>query len=315
MNNRGQAAAEIAWDTSFDLTPYEVVVVNGGDPDEASFQALIRAAKLDAVSLVYTGTWAVDRGGIRILERYTDRVVVGEQGYGDSRVKLVGFDTEHPLFRGMPKPAKILVNGSYYSVLDEYAGIDASNMTVKPESGGDTIVGLGVGYDWWTEDSVEVLLSSTAVSETQGPGMGWTRHHKRLLMNAVRWAANATAPAGWDDGSTDEVAPQPEVTPEPTTDPTPDPTERPRTRPSRRRTRPSDPGPDRADPGPDRASGEPAVGTGPGDRRTAGARAGGRRDQIGPRARWDPSASGGGWFVRRYPSQPSATTCDELAGA
>lgn len=55
--------------------------------------------------------------------------------------------------------------------------------------------------------------------------MGWTRHHKRLLMNAVRWAANATAPAGWDDGSTDEVAPQPEVTPEPTTDPTPDPTE------------------------------------------------------------------------------------------
>src|SRR5690606_37464506 len=95
-------ARETGWDEVVgELTSYEVVVVNGGEPDEARFDALLEAADEEQVSLLFTGTHGVDRGGIRLLEAYGDGVVVGGQGYRDGAVGLSAFDPDHPLFAGV----------------------------------------------------------------------------------------------------------------------------------------------------------------------------------------------------------------------
>ncbi|TDE10097.1 carboxypeptidase regulatory-like domain-containing protein [Jiangella asiatica] len=190
------AAAELDWsDAAGDLDPYEVIVVNGGDPDRATFEALLTAADEAETSLVFTGTWGVDQGGVRLLETYTDRVTVGAQGYGDGPVTVTGFDPAHDLFAGLADPATIITDGGYYSALDDYAGRPLATLTV-PREGAEPVTGIAAGYDWRTADSVEVVLSASAVTGAVGPGRGWTAGGGQLLLNAVAWARDAelTAP-------------------------------------------------------------------------------------------------------------------------
>jgi hypothetical protein len=188
LRGAGVPAAELAWGAVPDLSRYEVLVVNGGSPDAATFGAVLAAADAAEVSLVFTGTWAVDRGGIRLLERYTDRVTVGAQGYGDGPVRLTGFDPDHPLFAGLGgDPATLIVEGGYYSVLKRYAGRPLADLRVARD-GAAPVTGLAVGWDWRTAGSVEVLLSASAVTEAVGPGLGWTPEGGRLVVDAIAWA-------------------------------------------------------------------------------------------------------------------------------
>jgi outer membrane protein assembly factor BamB/subtilisin family serine protease len=188
LREQGVPAGELAWDAGLDLAGYQVVVVNGGTPDAATFQAVLAAADAAQVSLVFTGTWAVDRGGIRLLERYTDRVAVGTQGYGDGPVQLTGFDPEHPLFAGLSgDPATLIVAGGYYSVLDSYVGQPLADLHVS-RPGAEPVTGLAAGWDWRTAGSVELVLSASAVTEAVGPGLGWTPEGGRLVVDAIGWA-------------------------------------------------------------------------------------------------------------------------------
>ena len=188
LRDAGVPAAELAWDPGLDLSGYEVVVVNGGTPDAATFQAVLVAADAAHTSLVFTGTWAVDRGGIRLLERYTDRVTVGAQGFGDGPVQLTGFDPEHPMFAGLGgDPATLIVDGGHYSVLASYAGQPLADLRV-PRDGTGPVRGLAAGWDWRTAGSVEVLLSASAVTEAVGPGRGWTEAGGRLVVDTIDWA-------------------------------------------------------------------------------------------------------------------------------
>ncbi|HEY8475127.1 MAG TPA: carboxypeptidase regulatory-like domain-containing protein [Natronosporangium sp.] len=188
LRDAGVAAAELPWDAGLDLAGYQVVVVNGGSPSEETFDAVLAAADAAEVSLVFTGTWAADRGGIRLLERYTDRVVVGTQGFGDGPVQLTGFDPAHPIFANLGEdPATLIVEGGYYSVLEEYAGRPLADLSV-PRAGADPVTGLAVGWDWRTAGSVELLLSASAVTEAVGPGLGWTPAAGQLLVDAINWA-------------------------------------------------------------------------------------------------------------------------------
>jgi outer membrane protein assembly factor BamB/subtilisin family serine protease len=180
-------AAELEWDADLDLSGYDVVVVNGGSPDADTFTAVLEAADEAQVSLVFGGTWAVDRGGIRLLERYTDRVVVGTQGYGDGPVQLTGFDPAHPLTTGLPDPATLIVDGGYYSVIEDYVGEPLADLHVTRD-GGEPVTGMAAGWAWRTADSVEILLSASAVTEAVGPGLGWTPEGGQLLVNAIEWA-------------------------------------------------------------------------------------------------------------------------------
>ncbi|MGH3681084.1 MAG: carboxypeptidase regulatory-like domain-containing protein, partial [Natronosporangium sp.] len=189
LQSAGVPADELAWNPEMDLTGYRVVVVNGGSPDAATFAAVLAAADAAQVSLVFTGTWAVDRGGIRLLEQYTDRVVVGAQGFGDGPVQLTSFDPAHPLFGGLAgDPATLIAAGGYYSVLDRYAGQPLADLRVSRDGGAGPVTGLAAGWDWRTAGSIELVLSASAVTEAVGPGRGWTPEGGQLVVDAIAWA-------------------------------------------------------------------------------------------------------------------------------
>ena len=58
------------------------------------------AADAAGTSLVFTGTWGVLNGGLRLLAQYRpDEVAIGGQGYRDGAVTLTGFDGAHPAVR------------------------------------------------------------------------------------------------------------------------------------------------------------------------------------------------------------------------
>jgi hypothetical protein len=59
------------------------------------------------------------------------------------------------------------------------------------------VTGLSAGWDRRTSGSVEIVLSTSAVTEVQGPGRGWTADAGRLLLNAVGWAEFVSG-ASWD---------------------------------------------------------------------------------------------------------------------
>lgn len=194
LRSHDVAAGGLSWDAELDVTPYDVLVVNGGSPDDATFTSVLDAADANETSVIFTGTWGVDQGGVRLLEKYTSRVSVGEQGYGEGPVTLTGFSGAEALFAGLSDPAELVVEGGYYSVLSSYIGAPLATLSVAQESGGP-VTGIGAGYDWRTTGSVEIVLSASALTEEQGPGLGWTEDGIRLLVNAVTWAEDATLSA------------------------------------------------------------------------------------------------------------------------
>jgi hypothetical protein len=191
LRANGVAAAELHWSPGLDLHGYDTVVVNGGNPDRATYDAVVAAADAAKTSLVYTGTWGVDRGGVRLLERHTGRVTVTAQGYREGAVMLGDLTAGHPLFGGLSDPAELIVPGGYYSTLGGYAGKPLAQLSVvRPD--GSVARGMGAGFDWRTTGSVEVVLSASAVTDLVGPGLGWTKAGERLLLNAVSWSRDVS---------------------------------------------------------------------------------------------------------------------------
>ncbi|TDC56645.1 hypothetical protein E1212_01340 [Jiangella ureilytica] len=189
LRDAGVAAAPVDWTVaSGSLDAYEVVVVNGGRPDRATFEGVLAAADAAEASLVFTGTWGVGQGGVRLLETYTGRVAVGAQGYGEGAVTMTGFDPAHELFAGLSDPATLITDGGYYSALSSYVGRPLATLS-------SPATGIAAGYDWRTDASVEVVLSASAVTGAVGPGLGWTGDGERLLLNAVDWARDVTVTA------------------------------------------------------------------------------------------------------------------------
>jgi Glucodextranase, domain B len=187
LRANGVAATELPWSPRLDLHGFGTVVVNGGTPDRATYDAVVAAADAAQTSLVYTGTWGVDRGGVRLLERHTGRVTVTAQGYREGGVMLGNLAAGHPLFGGLTDPAELIVAGGYYSALGGYAGKPLAQLSVaRPD--GSVVRGMGAGFDWRTAGSVEVVLSASAVTDVVGPGLGWTGAGRRLLLNAVSWS-------------------------------------------------------------------------------------------------------------------------------
>jgi hypothetical protein len=125
-----------------------------------------------------------------LLEQFTNRVDVGAQGYGDGAVRLSHLTKKSRLFRGISDPSTILGAGSYYSVIADYRGNKAANVRVS-KVGSTAAAGIGVAWSWRDRQSVELVLSSGAVTGRVGPGRGWTDDGERLMLNAVSWAASA----------------------------------------------------------------------------------------------------------------------------
>jgi hypothetical protein len=140
--------------------------------------------------VVFTGTWGVLNGGIRLLaENRPGEVGLGAHGYGDGAVELTGFDAAHRLFAGLAAAPRPLADGGHWSVLDSYVGPYLARLAV----GGDAR-GIGAAYDYRSADSLHLLLSAGAASPYVGPGYGWTADGERLFLNAVAWARDAKQP-------------------------------------------------------------------------------------------------------------------------
>jgi hypothetical protein len=140
------------------------------------------------VSVVFTGTWGVGNGGIRLLERYRpDEVAVAGQGYREGAVSLAGFDPAHPLFSGLDDPFEPVGRDGYYSVLELYAGPYLAGLAVEARGA----LGPSVAYDFRSADSVHLLLSTAAATGLSGPGYGWTAAGEQLFLNAIAWARAA----------------------------------------------------------------------------------------------------------------------------
>jgi hypothetical protein len=204
LRDNDLAAEELTWTDADRVARYEVLIVNGGEPSESEFEAMISAADTAETSVIFTGSWGVETGGIRLLEAFRpDEVTVGEQGYGDGPVTITGFDEEHPLFDELADPFAPVADDGYWSGLATYVGPFLADVAVD---GADE--GAAAAYDWRSAGSLHLLLSSSAVTELIGPGYGWTDDGARLVLNAVAWARSAdqVAPAA-PTLATDDASP------------------------------------------------------------------------------------------------------------
>src|SRR5690606_25531807 len=108
----GVASEEVSWaDVAGSIDDYGAVVVNGGEPSAAEFGTLVQAADAAQVDLLFTGTYGVTEGGLRLLEANSDDVVVGGQGYRDGAVGLADV-ADHPIFADVADPTQILADDS-----------------------------------------------------------------------------------------------------------------------------------------------------------------------------------------------------------
>ncbi|QDO88252.1 S8 family serine peptidase [Ornithinimicrobium ciconiae] len=194
----GVASQEISWaDAAADVADYGVVVVNGGDaagdPSEAEFDDLVEAADEAGVDLVFTGTYGVSEGGIRLLEQHGEGVTVGGQGYRDGAVGLTEV-ADHPIFADLTADAldHIVGDDGYYSWLSAYQGESLGTLTV-----GGAPVGTAVAFEERTAQSGHLLLSFAAVSDYMGPDRGWTEGTEQVVLNSLDWLlvpTDTTAP-------------------------------------------------------------------------------------------------------------------------
>jgi hypothetical protein len=191
LRDNDLAAEELPWTDADRVARYEVLIVNGGDPSETEFEEMISAADAAETSVIFTGSWGVETGGIRLLEAVRpDEVTVGEQGYGEGAVTITGFDAAHPLFDGLSDPFEPVAADGYWSALADYVGIDLATVAVEDRAD-EGALGIGVAYDYRSAGSVHVLLSTMAVTDLIGPGYGWTLDGARLLLNAIAFGRDA----------------------------------------------------------------------------------------------------------------------------
>ncbi|HEX6131743.1 MAG TPA: carboxypeptidase regulatory-like domain-containing protein [Actinomycetota bacterium] len=179
------AAEERAWPDLADAAArYDVLVLNGGEPTAEQFDAVLDAAAAAGTSVIFTGTWGVLNGGLRLLaEHRPDDVELGGQGYRDGTVALTGFDAAHPLFAELAEPLEPLAPDSHYSWLERYVGPYLARIA----TGAHGDLGVSVAYDFTSAESVHLLLSAGAASDFVGPGYGWTEDGARLFLNAIEW--------------------------------------------------------------------------------------------------------------------------------
>ena len=182
----GVASEEVDWsEAAGTVADYGVLVINGGEPSEAEFDALVGAADEAQVDLVFNGTYGVTEGGLRLLEAYGDGVTVGGQGYRDGAVGLTDL-AEHPIFSDVADPTHIVGDDGYYSWLSAYPGESLATLTV-----GEETLGTAVAFEERTGTSGHLLLSFAAVSDYMGPDRGWTEGTEQLVLGSLQWLLEA----------------------------------------------------------------------------------------------------------------------------
>lgn len=186
------------WDVIEDVANYDLIVVNANDGSPEQLQELIDVTDEHQVSLAFLGTWGVDDGSISTLSETVGYPELSDHGYNQGEIELNVQDLEHPIFEGLSEEITIHSKKSPYSAFEGYPGPSLGEIEVDGE-----VKGTGVSYEFRSEESIHLLLSSFAVNNIISPNYGWTEDGKTLFVQAMDYAINAQqespATPTWDE--------------------------------------------------------------------------------------------------------------------
>lgn len=186
--------------TNANLTPiienikdYSLIIYNDkmSATTEAQFKELIDTAAENGVSIIFSSQYG--GGTIRELNRiYGDPESVS-WSYKSNHINVKVLN-DHPLFTGIDgEEFKLLqredANASQqYAVYSGYSGTTIAQLTHDT----DGVIGDGIGYTFTSGTSVHLLLSGMQIGSYSDPAENWTEEAKRLYLNAISWAIEAS---------------------------------------------------------------------------------------------------------------------------
>lgn len=186
LNEHELYAEERNWDVTQEATNYELIVINANDGTEDEVNEILEVTDKNEMSVVFLGTWGVNEGSIPLLERATGYPSLDEHGYNEGEVIIEVQHSNHPIFEGLPDSFVIHGEKSPYSTFTDYPGPGLAELSVDGEK-----KGTAISYEFRSQSSIHLLLSSFAVNNMIAPDYGWTDEAKTLFVQALNFAMNA----------------------------------------------------------------------------------------------------------------------------
>jgi thermitase len=184
----GFVASERGWDVISDIKDYDVVVINRpDDPGASTFLALLEAADLHRVGLVFTSSWPSSSApyGISLLQWYCNDPEVQGDTYGaGSPYYRVAKD--HPIFEGWK------VNDTIYIITSGWKDhawfSDYSGETIAEIGDDYGIRGGGIGYNIRANGNKHLLLAGLG-PQYYANTAHWTEEAKLIFVRGVLWTS------------------------------------------------------------------------------------------------------------------------------
>ena len=167
-------------------------------------------AEIEARSRRYGTNYSSSNLGIASFGAEDGVVFAGQNGNGSIRTLRTAFDdpevwaqgfvpnaiyyrpsVEHPIFAGFPVGERIeLIVNSPNQQFEQFVGY--SGETIAGVESATAALGGGVGYRFASSGSVHLLLGSLGVSSFGSPTARWTDNARRIYLNGVEWALDAS---------------------------------------------------------------------------------------------------------------------------
>ncbi|WP_062351932.1 carboxypeptidase regulatory-like domain-containing protein [Bacillus kwashiorkori] len=197
LNQNGLNAQTVDWSILGNVHKYKLIVVNTNKGTKEQISRLIHETDRQKVSLVFLGTWGVGEGSIQLLEETIGYPELDNQGYNEGPVILKG-NQDHPLFANFSEDVIVHSEGSPYSTFKNYPGVVIGEVEMNGVN-----KGASVAYEFRSDKSIHLLLSSFAVTNIIGPDYGWTEEGKAFFIQALQFAMNVEQEAPsvpvWDN--------------------------------------------------------------------------------------------------------------------
>jgi subtilisin family serine protease/outer membrane protein assembly factor BamB len=184
LNNHDLYAEATDWNVLDRLKAYEVIIVNTNKGTKEQMEQLIKMTDDNQISVVFLGTWGND-GSIGLLEKTIGYPKLHHQGYNEGPIEIARLEN-HPIFESLPESITIHSENSPYATFADYPGKSLAHIEVDGEN-----KGAAIAYDFRTNESMHMLLSSFAVNNMIGPGYGWTKDGETLFIQSIRFAIDA----------------------------------------------------------------------------------------------------------------------------
>ncbi|MDQ0352286.1 subtilisin family serine protease/outer membrane protein assembly factor BamB/5-hydroxyisourate hydrolase-like protein (transthyretin family) [Alkalibacillus filiformis] len=186
LNEHDLFSESVSWDVLDRIEQFELVVVNSNQADDEQVEQLIERTDELEISVMFLGTWGQNDGSIHLLEQYAGYPTHDQHGYDEGEVILKLGEVDHPIFNDLPDSFVIHGEGSPYSTFRDYPGSNLANLIVNDED-----LGTAIAYEYRSEQSIHLLLSSFAATNMIAPTYGWTEDAKTLFVQSAQYAMEA----------------------------------------------------------------------------------------------------------------------------